>query len=141
MAATISIELRERLLRSYFRRDITLEDDTLYIALTGTTGLANMAGLNLDEPLAGAYARASVPLDGDNWGLTGFGEIQNLQDIVFPDPAPNEDWGYLGGWALLDQPDSGITLAVGSLVTPVDFTADLPAAALHPGAITIALLD
>jgi hypothetical protein len=141
MAATISIELRERLLRSYFSRDIPPPDDILYVALTGAIGLANATGDSLDEPSAAAYARASVLLDADNWALTGFGEIQNTQDIVFPDPNTGEDWGYIGGWALVDAADSGVTLAVGSLILPTTFTSDMPSLAIQPGGITIGLYD
>lgn len=141
MSATVSVALRDLLLQAYFNPDGFTGTGQLYAAVTGSVGLANASGDMLDEPGAAAYARAIAPLDSLTWALTGFGEAYNLVDLDFPPPNTGEDWGLLTGWALLDAPDSGMTLAVGALIRPIYYTADLPQLSLGPGAITVALHD
>jgi hypothetical protein len=141
MAATISLEFRQLLLQMFFQRDIAVSTDTLFVALTHTVPLANQSGFTLDEPEAGAYNRAAVELNSDNWALSGFGEVMNSADVDFPGFEPGEDWGYLMGWALLDSPSSGMTYAVGSLIQPTLATSDMPPVAMQPGGIVLALFD
>lgn len=141
MASAISIPFREMLLRAFFSPDTFTAPTQLYVALTNDVGLINQSGDTLDEPTAGAYNRAVIPLDSTNWTLSGFGEVYNSNDVDYPPPTPGEDWGYIGGWALLDSPDSGITLAVGSLVVPTFYTSDQLFMSFAGGAITIGLTD
>jgi hypothetical protein len=141
MAATISLELRERFLRCYFMPDTFMRDEQLFVAVTGKVPLANQSGLTIDEPAAGAYGRAAISLNSEWWALSGFGEVSTIADIDFPAPEDGEDWGYLQGWALLDAPDSGLTLAVGSLIQPMTFTADQPPLSIGPGGIVLGLFD
>lgn len=139
--ASLSIPMREMLLRSFFMADSYRPPQTLYVALTVDVGAINQAGSLLNEPDAGAYQRGAIPLDSDSWQLNGFGAISNIADVDFPAPASDEDWGYLGGWAVLDAPDNGVVLAVGALSPAVYYTADLPSLSLGPGQVTLGLVD
>lgn len=137
----VSLALRNKLLQAYFTPDTYVADSTLYVAVTNAVGEVNAPGANLNEPAASAYARCAVPLSSDYWDLSGYGELFNIVDIDFPPPVAGEDWGYLGGWAVVDAPDGGMTQAVGALVLPMQFTSDLPLLSLPPHAITIGLYD
>lgn len=141
MASTISLAFRNRLLQAYFTPDAFVGDESLFVAVTRTVGLANDSGLNLTEPDASAYARSQVDLSSDWWALSGAGEMYNVADVDYGPPNVGEDWGYLTGWALLDAPDSGVVLAVGSLVQPLVFTSDLPYLSIRPQGISVGLYD
>jgi hypothetical protein len=129
------------MLRGVFNPDLFAAPPFVYVALSVGVGLVNQSASTLDEPLAGAYERAAVPLDSANWTLSDYAEVFNAVDIDFPAPAPDEDWGYLGGWALVDAPDGGTTLAVGALVLPTYYTGDQPPLSLGPGAVMVGLID
>lgn len=141
MTATISIQLRTKLLRAYFTPDSFTGDDQLFVAVCSEVPMANSSGYNLSEPLAGAYDRCSVPLTSDFWLLGENGQLSNLVDLDFPPPDEGEDWGYLGGWALLDAPTGGMCQAVGALISPTLFTSDMPFLSIQPGGIVIGLYD
>jgi hypothetical protein len=133
--------MREQLLASYFQRDLLAETDQLFAALTRTVARVNQSGATLDEPAAVAYARVGIPLNSTNWAQDGFGGVYNTIEVDFPAPVAGEDWGYLGGWALLDSPDSGITLAADSLVNPLMYTSDMPPLAIPPQGIMLVCRD
>lgn len=141
MASGVSLFLRDGLLQSYFQRDLLAGTDQLFAALTGAVARVNSGGAFIDEPAASAYARVAIPLNSLNWQLNGFGAVYNVNQVDFPDPTPGEDWGYLGGWALLDAPDSGVVLACGPLVRPMTYTSDLPPMSLPPQGIMVQLYD
>lgn len=136
----VSMYLRQQLLSSYFQRDLLTPADQLYLALCAVPAAINATGSSITEPTAAAYARASVLMDSEHWGLTDYGEAYNLQDIAFPGPAL-EDWGYLGAWALLDSVAGGMVLASAPLVEPLLYTAELPAIAVPPQGIMLRLRD
>lgn len=136
MSATISMFLRGELLRHYF---MSRPGSYIYAAVTQTVGLANSPGDLLTEPSGNGYGRPELPCDEETWGLTGLSELSNLVEIPFPDHT--DEWGYIGGWALLDAPASGMTLAVGSMVVPGELTAEMPPLSLTVGACTIGLYD
>lgn len=141
MAGTISLAFRNRLLQAYFTPDAFVGDESLFVAVTRTVALANDSGLNLTEPDAAAYARPQIDLTSNWWALSGAGEMYNTTDIDFAPPDAGDDWGYLSGWALLDAPDSGVVLAVGSLIQPLVFTSDLPYLSISPQGVTVGLYD
>jgi hypothetical protein len=132
---------REMLLRSFFQPDLAAPADTLYAAVTLAVAKINQSGLTILEPTVPAYARVGIPLDSADWQLDGFGGVYNVNEVVFADPDPGDDWGYLAGWALLDAPDTGMVLASGPLVTPTPFTSDMPGVSIPPQGITVALHD
>lgn len=137
----MSATLRVAMLRSYFNPDLYVSAPFVYVALSVGVGLVNQSAATLDEPVAGAYERAQLPLDSTSWTINDYAEAHNIVDIDFPAPVADEDWGYLGGWAVVDAPDGGTTLAVGALVLPLYYTADQPPLALGPGAVMVGLID
>lgn len=137
----VSMFFRDALLRSYFQPDLSTGADALYAAVTSAVARINQTGLTLTEPTVAAYSRVAVPLDSADWALDSLGGVYNLNDVSFPDPDPGDDWGYLGGWALLDSPDSGVVYASGPLTNPTFFTSDMPGISLPPGGITVAFRD
>lgn len=120
MSGTVSMWAREAIVRHIFRGETTLLT-TCYVALTLAVPESNAPGSNLVEPGAG-YARVQVPFGTANWELTGYGEVTNAADVVFPNPTAN--WGLMQGYALVNALTGGETIAVGSLVNPqrVDFS-------------------
>lgn len=78
-------------------------------------------GETIVEPTADpAYARIAVPNTAEVWELTGYGEVENLVDFVFPPVSAGFDWGVLVAAVLLDVPDlgAGRLLMCGSLTPP-----------------------
>lgn len=115
MSGTATPLLRDALIRLLFRGETLVT--TTYIALTTTVPNVNGDGLDLDEPVGGAYARVQVPLGTAYWGLTGYNEVFNAAAAVFP--TAGNYWGLMAGYALTTAATGGELLAVGSLVNPL----------------------
>lgn len=135
MSGTVSMWAREAIVREVFRKENLIT--ACWVALTNTVPPANAEWQLLTEPAFG-YARRQVPLDIANWGLTGYGEVYNLNEITYP--TPTSKWGLIQGYALMTAATEGETIAVGSLVNPmrVDFG---KAPVVKAGGIVIGLFD
>lgn len=70
----------------------------------------------IQEVTAPEYTRATLPMSAATWVGTGFGELTNRNDIVYP-TVTSDTWGGVVAWALLD-PVSGNCMNVGSLDNP-----------------------
>lgn len=135
MSATISLYLRSELLRRFF---LAGEPQDCYLALCSVVPQANATGDQLLEPVAGGYARAVYETGTDRWAPSGYGEVYNTRRLVFDEAV--SDWGLIAGWALVDSPNSGLTLAVGSVLTPTFVVAGVTPVA-EVGSITAGLYD
>ena len=78
---------------------------TYYVALSTTKPADD--GSNVTEPTAGSYARAAVTKNTTNFPTTTGRSISNAVPIAFPDPAPGDDWGVLGWYALYSASSGG----------------------------------
>jgi hypothetical protein len=134
MTATVSMSLRDEMLRWYFL-DTT---GPLFVALTYDVAPSNAALFMLNEVWANEYARAPLPRGMENWQASGFGEVQNLQTTTFP--KAELDWGLINGWALLDHETEGEVKASGSLLTPI-FVVETMQPVLAARSLIIALED
>lgn len=114
MSGTVSMWARDAIVREIFRNESLIS--TVWVALTKTVPESNAEGSNLNEPVLMAYSRIEVPLGTANWGLTGYCEVYNLNELIFP--TPTSDWGLIQGWALCTAATGGETIAVGSVVNP-----------------------
>jgi len=87
---------------------------TLYMALSTADPLDDGSGLN--EPVGGAYARASVTNDLTEWPAAAAGSKSNANQITFP--TATALWGTVTHFAIMDAASGGNMLAHGSLTTP-----------------------
>lgn len=115
MSGTASAFLRDAMVRQVFRGETLIT--TVWVALTRRVPEANADGSSLDEPIGGLYSRVQIPLGPTYWGLTGFNEVYNIADVVFPTAA--NYWGLMMGYALCTAASGGDTLAVGSIANPL----------------------
>lgn len=139
MSATASMYLRALFLQAVFTPDVHVPLDTLWVALTHHVPIANATGEQLDEPGDGnGYARIPYPLTSEYWASSGYSEMINTQPAIFAEAAA--DWGLIAGWALVTDDSTGLTLAVGSLITPTPFTTGMQAV-VDPGMMVCGLYD
>lgn len=107
--------LRDALLREFFRNEALVS--TCWVAMTRRVPESNASGSQLDEPVGLNYGRVELPFGTANWGLTGFNEVYNLNEVLFP--APSGYWGLMMGWAVCTLETGGETLGVGSIQNPL----------------------
>lgn len=135
--STVSLYLRAELLRRYFLVDSDPVEQ-VYLALTRNIAQANATGDQLDEPVNTTYQRAPYALGSAFWASSGYGEVYNLQPMVFGQA--QETWGLVAGWALVTSLTSGLTLTVGRLSTPTPVVAGVSPVA-PAGSVTVGLYD
>lgn len=141
MTATVSMHLRDLMVKLAFRNDVTpAPPANLWVGLTYDVAPSNSPGYLTNEPILGGYLRQSYPLASTHWAASGFGEVANIAAITFPEATL--DWGLLQGWALYDTSSvgTGKTWASGSLVTPT-YVEENRTIVVSPRGIVIGLYD
>lgn len=132
---------RQEMLNSFWTPDIFVAVPTLYFCYTREVPESNIDGASLDEPdIAAGYNRVGYPLDSTHWNPTGFSEVFNVNQIVFP--ALTDDWGMLFGMAIADSPTPGLgnVYAVGAMAEPFQpEVGDQPT--IDPSDVTIGLFE
>lgn len=118
MSGSITMWGREQMLDAFFRRDLFTAVANVQVALCQSLPSYTATSAELVEPTAPEYARVSVPLTSTYWGTTGFGEIVNRTDVVFPAVALTS-WGLIFAWALID-PVSGQCINVGQIANAIE---------------------
>jgi hypothetical protein len=136
--ATISMYLRNMMMRQFFQISPTPPQEAVYFALTRSVPVANSTGANLDEPQGGGYARAGYLVDAEHWEVTDYAQAYNLLPVVFGQATA--DWGFCQGYAIATESTGGDTLAVGRLTTSM-FIAAGTIPAIGPGVAYLALTD
>lgn len=143
MSGQITDYFAEELLKLAFQRDTyTPPYNQFLVCLTTVIPAVNADESQLVEPVGNGYARQAVPFTTANWTLSGFREIYNANEIVFPQATGY--WGTVAGYAVLtDNSGSSITrqtVAVGGLAIPLKVPAGVqPAIAV--GTISFGIYD
>lgn len=135
MGSTFTMYARELMLRRLLIPEI---DAPLQIALTRSIPVTNATAAQLVEPTTGGYIRQDYSAGLTWWAPSGFGELYNTSEVVYPQVGI-EGWGLIRGWAVLD-PVSGQCISVGSILDPF---AAVPGMIpkLAPGVILLGLYD
>jgi hypothetical protein len=112
---------RQAMLAALLVPDAVVLPDTLWVALTLSVPLVGHTGSDLLEPADPVYSRVAYGVGSAYWTFDGSSALYNAREVLFP--VPDEDWGFLRGWALCTEITGGQTIYVGDLVTPVTVTA------------------
>lgn len=116
MSGSLTMWGRERVLEAFFMPDVFVPVTSVEIALCLALPSYTATGADLIEPDAGEYARVTMGMSSADWGLTGFGEVVNLNEIIFPQVAANF-WALIFAWAMVD-PVSDQCIHVAQIANP-----------------------
>ena len=132
-----SVRMRTNLLRGTFTPDAFTPPSEVQIALTTKVPLANSSVDELAEPIADEYVRQTYPIGDAYWDETGFGELFNLEVVIFPTVLTT--WGTIRGWAMVNQ-ETNQCMVVGELINSfIAVTGMVPI--LDAGVITIGIYE
>jgi hypothetical protein len=136
--STLSTYTRAQMLRSVFIPDLFVPTTVVKICLTSQIPLNNSSVAELVEPTAeSGYVAQDYTMGSAFWEESGFGELYNLNQIIFPTALTS--WGVIAGWAMVD-PDNNEVLACGELLNPFIAAIGMTPA-LDSGTITIGIYE
>lgn len=140
MSGTLTPYGRQQLLVCYFAHDTFTAPSGLWLAYTVSVPVSNDDGSSLDEP-TGLVRTALAALTGAHWGLSGFSEIYN-KDQITP-AAATAAIPVLSGWALCDSAaaGSGHCIAVGELIEPFGLDSGVAPPPTDIGGLAIGIYD
>ena len=75
------------------------------------------SGSDLEEVLAGEYARQEYPNEVFTWEVVD-GEMRNVVEVTFP--VALQDWEPISHWAITTSPQGGDVLWAGSFISPIE---------------------